>query len=154
MPLLLPPATATASTTASASSTHSRCPVPLPLAARRSQVRSRTWSPSAAGPLPQQQPLHSSRVALRPAPVSQRVRMPGFESDRSGQDRLLIQCSYRRHPASSCSLFACASDGMSRAGLLSLTRSIVPRTPTLADNRAPTAALRFYVRSRAAATFV
>ena len=74
--------------------------MPLPLAARRSQVRNRTWSPSAAGPLPQQQqPLHSSRVALHPAPVSQRVRMPceAFESDSSGQDRLLIQCRlYRR----------------------------------------------------------
>ena len=65
-----------------------RCP------ARLSQDCSRMRSPSTAGPLPQQQPPHSSRVALHPAPVSQRVRLPceGFEGDSAGQDRLLIQC--------------------------------------------------------------
>ena len=122
-----------------------RCPVPVPLEARRSQVCSRTLSPSAAGPLPQQQQPHSSRVALHLAPVLQRVQLlcEGFEGDSSGQDRALIQCRvckasglklyssvHRRHANSSCSVFACASDGVclapARAGLLSLSRSIVP----------------------------
>ena len=55
-------------------------------------------------------------------------------------------------------MFACASDGVcsapARAGLLSLSLSFYPPTQTLADNRAPTAALRFSVQSRAAASFV
>ena len=64
-----------------------------------------------------------------------------------------------RHANSSCSVFACASDGVCsappRAGLLFLSLSIPPpHTQTLADNRAPTSALRFSVQSRAAALFV
>ena len=77
---------------------HCRLRLPIQLTPV-AQCRCRTRSPSASGPLPQQQPPHSSRVALHPAPVLQRVWMPceGFtvsecEGDSAGPDRLLIQC--------------------------------------------------------------
>ena len=112
---------------------------------RVAHCRCRTQSPSAAGPLPQQQPPHNSRVALHPAPVSQRVWMPceGFEGDSAGQYRIDFSfravcaklCAWKLyssvhgwHAASSCSVFECATDDVcpapARAGLLSLSLSL------------------------------
>ena len=172
MPLLLPPATATSSTTASAL----LYTPPLLLLTLVAQCRCR-WqlaahkSAAIRGALRQLLRCRSSSRCT--VPVWRCIRRQ-FLSECECRVRVLkvtiqdrIDCSfsadctgvssvYRRHAASSCFMFACAcaSDGVSRAGRLSLTRSIVPPTPTLADNRAPTAALRFSVQSRAAASFV
>ena len=142
MPLLLPPATATASTTAFAL----LYTPPLLLLTLVAQCRCR-WklvahkSAAARGALWQLVRCRSSSRCK--VPVWRCIRRQFFSECEcrvrvlkvTVQDR--IDCSfsagctggssvYRRQAASSCSLFACASDGVSRAGRLSLTRSIVP----------------------------
>ena len=145
--LPLPPATATASTAASALLSNS---LPLPsdaaTAAGSSPLTSLqphaepfgSWSAVEAAAA-----AHFAGGAASGASFAT-VRMPceGFKGDSAGQDR--IDCSFsavcaklrasklyssvhRRHAVSSCSVFACASDGVcpapAHAGLLSSPHS-------------------------------